>query len=109
MGTLKNKTMFQTAKDLQKQKLLRMARELPFISPTNITSKGLRLGVNETAPQVKALATHARQPEFAAQDPHGSGRRKPSPQSCPLTSTCAPWHMPTHTHTHARHTSKKKF
>jgi hypothetical protein len=40
-------------------------------------------------------------------DPHG-GRREPTPENCPLTSTCKLWYFDVHTHTHTKQVNKCK-
>lgn len=52
---------------------------------------------NELIQWVKALVTMTGVTQ--SQGPP-AGRREPSPGSCPLTSTCVPWHAHAYTHTH---------
>lgn len=48
--------------------------------------------------RVKVLAVPAWPPGFDSQNQRKSGRRQPSPHSCPLASTCFMTHMQTHIH-----------
>lgn len=59
--------------------------------------------VCEMAQQVKVPGSHAWQPEFHHSNPCKGRKRELTLQSCPLTTTCVPWHvhlMHTHSHTY---------
>lgn len=68
-----------------------------IVHPCSVLLTKVGRGSGEMAHQVKALVTQAWQPQFQPQNLHKGGRRDPTPQSCPLTSTCTLWHVcPTH-------------